>query len=79
MVGIAQIVSRADYYGKTPLVQPGSREWITSIECIDFTGWTLSPYIIFKGRVHIESWYQDLELPSSSRRKLGLINGLLMR
>lgn len=49
MVGIAQIVSRADYYGKTPLVQPGSQEWITSIKCISFTGWALSPYIIFKG------------------------------
>lgn len=38
LVTTAQVVTRADYYGKALLIQPGNREWVTSIECINFTG-----------------------------------------
>jgi hypothetical protein len=67
LVATARVVTRADYYGKASLVQPGNREWVTSIECINSTGWALPPYIIFKGKVHIEGWYQDFKLPRDSR------------
>jgi hypothetical protein len=67
LVATAQVVTRADYYGKASFVQPGNREWVTSIECINSTGWALPPYIIFKGKVHIEGWYQDITLPRDSR------------
>jgi hypothetical protein len=67
LVATAQVVTRADYYGKASLVQPGNREWVTSIECINSTGWALPPCIIFKGKVHIEGWYQDFKLPRDSR------------
>ncbi|KAJ8225492.1 hypothetical protein LV156_009112, partial [Aspergillus fumigatus] len=63
----ARVVTRADYYGKASVVQPGNREWVTSIECINSTGWVLPPCIIFKGKVHIEGWYEDIELPRDSR------------
>ncbi|KAG2000777.1 hypothetical protein GB937_010842 [Aspergillus fischeri] len=55
LVATTQVVTRADYYGKASLVQPGNREW------------ALPPYIIFKGKVHIEGWYQDFKLPRDSR------------
>jgi len=67
LVATAQVVTRADYYGKAPLVQPGNREWVTSIECINSTGWALPPCILFKGKVHIEGWYQKPKLPLDSR------------
>jgi hypothetical protein len=67
LVATAQVVTRADYYGKGSLVQPGNREWVTSIECINSTGWALPPCIIFKGKVHIEGWYQDQKLPRDWR------------
>ncbi|KAI9045201.1 Pogo transposable element [Aspergillus affinis] len=67
LVATAQVVTRADYYGKASLVQPGNREWVTSIECINSTGWALPPCVIFKGKVHIEGWYQDTKLPRDSR------------
>jgi hypothetical protein len=69
-MGIADttlVVTRADYYGKASVVQPGNREWVTSIECINSTGWALPPCIIFKGKVHIQGWYEDIELPRDSR------------
>ena len=67
LVATTRVVIRADYYGKAPLVQPGNREWVTSIECINSTGWALPPCIIFRGRVHIEGWYQDQKLPPDWR------------
>ncbi|KAG2000791.1 hypothetical protein GB937_010830 [Aspergillus fischeri] len=33
-------------------IQPGNREWVTAIECINTSGWALPPMIIFTGKVH---------------------------
>jgi hypothetical protein len=54
LVATAQVVTRADYYGKGSLIQPGNQEWVTSIKCINSTRWALPPCIIFKEKVHIE-------------------------
>lgn len=59
LVATAKVVTRANYYGKVSLVQSGNRERVTSIECINSSGWALEPCIIFKGKVHIEGWYQS--------------------
>ena len=67
LVATARVVTRANYYGRAPFVQPGNREWVTSIECINSTGWALPPCVIFKGKVHIEGWYQDSNLPRDWR------------
>jgi hypothetical protein len=62
LIATTKVVTRAEYYGRRHLLQPGNREWVTSIETINATGWVLPPYIIFKGHVHIEAWYQDQAL-----------------
>jgi len=49
------------------VIQPGNREWVTSIECVNSMGWALPPCIVFKGSVHIEGWYQDSKLPHNWR------------
>ena len=67
LIATAKVVSRAEMTGRPFLVQPGNREWVTSIECINSTGWALPPCIIFKGKVHIEGWYQDEALPKDWR------------
>ena len=67
LVATAKVVTRAEMAGRPFLVQPGNREWVTSIECINATGWVLPPCIIFKGKVHIEGWYQDAALPKDWR------------
>ena len=63
LVATAKVVTRAEMAGKPFLVQPGNQEWVTSIECINSSGWALPPCIIFKRKVHIEAWYQDKALP----------------
>ena len=67
LVATAKVVTRADMVGKPFLIQPGNREWVTTIECINSSGWALPPCIIFKGKVHIEGWYQDEALPHDWR------------
>ena len=63
----AKIITRADYYGKRQVIQLGNCKWVTSIEYISSTGWALPPCIIFKGKVHIEGWYKDSEIPLNWR------------
>ncbi|EYE97824.1 CENP-B protein, partial [Aspergillus ruber CBS 135680] len=67
LIATAKVVTRAEMTGQPFLVQPGNREWLTSIECINSTGWALPLCIIFKGKVHIEGWYQDKALPRNWR------------
>ena len=64
LVATAKVVTRADLTGKPFLIQPGNCEWVTSIECINASGWALPP---FKGKIHIEGWYQDEALPHDWR------------
>ena len=53
MIAATRVVTRSDYYGRAKLLQPGNREWVTSIECIGASGYILPPYIIFKAKRHI--------------------------
>jgi hypothetical protein len=67
LVATTKVVTRSEMVGQPFLVQPGNREWVTSIECINCMGWALPPCIIFKGKVHIEGWYEDDALPRDWR------------
>lgn len=50
--------------GRATIIQPGDRKWVTTIECINALGWCLPPFVILKGKVHLESWYrQNSQLP----------------
>jgi hypothetical protein len=60
LTATAKIITRAEYYGKRSMLQPGNREWVTVIESICAAGWAPPPYIIFKGKVFVESWFDDL-------------------
>jgi len=43
-------------------LQPGNREWVTVIEAISASGWATPPMIIFAGKVHQSTWYQDIPI-----------------
>lgn len=42
-------------------------ESLTAIECISADGAVIPPYIIFKGKYHLERWYQSPNLPDDYR------------
>jgi hypothetical protein len=61
LIATAKVITRAEYYGRRSLLQPGNREWVTSIECVNSTGFVLPPTIIFKAKTyHYQAWYDDL-------------------
>jgi hypothetical protein len=63
MMGVAatsKVVTSSDTVGRAVVVQPGNRNWITTIECIDASGWCIPPFVILSGKLHQASWYQHL-------------------
>ncbi|EAQ88366.1 hypothetical protein CHGG_04985 [Chaetomium globosum CBS 148.51] len=63
----SKVVTRSDRRNRPVVIQPGNREWTTVIECINATGWSVDPMIIFEGKVHISSWYDSSALPKTWR------------
>jgi hypothetical protein len=60
LTSTARVITRAEYYGRRSVLQPGNRTWVTAIESINASGWVLPPTIIFKGKVYKESWFDNL-------------------
>jgi hypothetical protein len=61
LIATAKVITRADYYGRRGLLQPGNREWVTSIECVGATRFVLPPTIIFKSTLYQQyAWFEDL-------------------
>lgn len=55
-----KVVTSADTVGRAIHIQPGNRDWVTTIECICAAGWSLPPFIILSSKLHQTSWYTDL-------------------
>ena len=60
------MVTRSEYHGRAKLLSSSIREWVTAIEYIGASGFSLPPCVIFKGKVYIEGWL-DNYLPLGSR------------
>jgi hypothetical protein len=63
MMGVAatsKVVTSADTIGRATVIQPGNREWVTAIECVNASGWCLPPFVILSGKLHQASWYQSV-------------------
>jgi hypothetical protein len=41
----------------------GNRKWVTIIECVGSKGISIPPAVILKGKEHLATWYQELNLP----------------
>jgi hypothetical protein len=70
LIATTKVVTRANMdtkRGKPHLLQPGNREWVTTIECICSAGWSVPTCIIFKGKVHQQGWYEENDLPPDWR------------
>ncbi|ODM17344.1 hypothetical protein SI65_07019 [Aspergillus cristatus] len=72
-----KVVIRSEYYGRRSVSQPGNREWVTTIESINASGWVLPPCIIFKGKNLIQGWFDDLQ--GTGALKLAKMGGLQMK
>lgn len=57
------VVTTSDRRGRPRAAQQGNREWVTVIQGVASYGYTIPPYIIVAGKVHLSSWYEDSPLP----------------
>jgi hypothetical protein len=62
LITTSWVITRAEMLGKPRLIQPGQREWVTAIECIGLKGYIILLTIIFKGKVYIKGWFEELGL-----------------
>jgi hypothetical protein len=63
IMGVAatsKVVTSSDTIDRRATIQPDNGEWVTAIECISASGWSIPPFIIFPGKVHQDIWYQGL-------------------
>ena len=60
VISAQKVVTRAEYYGRRSILQPGNREWVTAIEAICADGYSLPPCVIIKGKVAIAGWFDNL-------------------
>lgn len=63
IIGTTRVVTRSDRRGRPVTIQPGDREWVISIESVNSRGWSLPPMLIFAGKVHISTWYENNDIP----------------
>jgi hypothetical protein len=49
--------------GRPKQIQPRNRERATVIQGINYKGWAIPPFIIFKARYHLSNWYKGKDLP----------------
>jgi hypothetical protein len=67
--GARKAVGSLNNVGRITVIEPGNRKWVTTIECVNATGWIIPPFIIFDGKVHLRYWY-DQPLPKDIRTGL---------
>jgi hypothetical protein len=62
VISTGAVVTASERRGRPKAVQPGNREWTTVIQGVNAKGWAIPPFIIFKARHHLSSWYKEEDL-----------------
>jgi hypothetical protein len=65
VISTAMVITSAERSGRARTKQPGNREWVTVIQGVNALGWAIPPFIILKGKYHLQSWYDDSPLPDN--------------
>jgi hypothetical protein len=55
VISTAKVVTGSERAGRPVSIQPGNREWVTVIESVSSTSWSLPPIVIFEGKVYIST------------------------
>lgn len=67
VIGSMKVVTGADRCTRPDLIQPGDWEWVTVIQSICAAGYAIPPFIIYKGRIHIYVWYEEMDIPHNGK------------
>lgn len=67
VIGNGIVVTNAQRQSNVKMRQPGNREWVTVIQGVGATGFCVPPFIVFAGKYHLSTWYQDDAIPRDWR------------
>ncbi|KAK0367451.1 fot5 transposase, partial [Colletotrichum limetticola] len=54
-IASGMVVTSAERHSNTKMMQPGNREWVTVIQAISSSGYSVPPYIIVAGKHHLST------------------------
>lgn len=54
------VITGSEGSGKRKRIQPGNREWVTVIQGVGALGRRIPPFVVFAGKVLINTWFEDL-------------------
>jgi hypothetical protein len=57
LISTSKVVTGAERRGRPKAKQPGNREWVTAVHCINTEGWQIPPMIILKGKEYHQSFH----------------------
>jgi hypothetical protein len=60
VAAILKVVTSSDTIGRAITMQPGNCEWVTAIEAVNATRWSILPFIILAGKLYQVAWYRAL-------------------
>src|SRR5450432_4626080 len=52
VISTTKVITSAERSNRPISIQPRNRKWVTAIDCISSTGWSLPPVVIFEGKVY---------------------------
>lgn len=67
ILGTTTVVTSSDRTSKPKLIQPSNREWVIVIQSINSSSWAVPPFLVFKGKWHLASWYEKEQFPDGQR------------
>jgi hypothetical protein len=65
VIASGMVVTGTERRANPKRVQPGNREWVTTIQSINAEGWAPPPFIIVAGQYHLSSWHRESNLPGN--------------
>lgn len=65
VLATTKVITSSNRASRPFFTQLGNREWVTIIKSINARRWALLGMTIFKGKVHLLTWYEETELPSN--------------
>ena len=60
----AKVITQADKYTHSSLIQSGNQKWVTVIKTINASDWVLPSIIIFASKTHHTNWFDNTEISS---------------
>jgi hypothetical protein len=60
VIGSRMVITGSERRQAPKSVQPGNTEWVTAIVAANASGWSIPPFVIFKGAQQYDTWHDEV-------------------